>query len=151
MIKNKKGFGIIQSILLCGFLVFLVIPVFSVITEKVYLKCAVHKINELADTAIMSSVFNIDAGEFSGGNLVFKGEEELKLQVYNAIIMNTYENMEILEFDMSVHKKGEYCPNGGTSDYDFVHLLMKISLERYGDKNPVEFWIHRDLEFPYDR
>lgn len=151
MIKNNRGFGIVESILLCGFLVFLVIPAFSVITEKVYLKYSVHKINELADTAIMSSVFNVDTVRFSEGNLVFNDEVEIEKNVLTILNMNSYENMEIVEFDMSVHKKGETCPCGCTSEFDFVHLMMKISLERYGSKNPVEFWIHRDLEFPYDR
>lgn len=151
MIKNNKGFGIVESILLCGFLVFLVIPAFSVITEKVYLKYSIHKINELADTAIMSSVFNIDTMEFSKGDLVFSDEDEIENNVLTVLNMNSYENMDIMSFDMSVHNKGEICPSGCTSEFDFVHLLMKISLERYGSKNPVEFWIHRDLEFPYDR
>jgi len=151
MIKNNRGFGIVDSILLCGFLVFLVIPAFSVITEKVYLKYSVHKINELADTAIMSSVFCIDTMKFSGGELVFNSESELENNVFVLLKMNSFENMEIMEFDMSIHKKGETCPSGCTSEFDFVHLLMKVSLERYGSKNPVKFWIHRDLEFPYDR
>ena len=151
MIKNNKGFGIAESILLCGFLVFLVIPAFSVITEKVYLKYSVHKINEIADTAIMSSVFSINAVKFSEGDLVFNDEAEIENNVLAILNMNSYENMKIMSFDMTVHKKGEICPCGDTSEFDFVHLLMKISLERYGSKNQVEFWIHRDLEFPYDR
>ena len=151
MIKNNKGFGIAQSILLCGFLVFLVIPAFSVITEKVYMKYSIHKIVELADTSIMSSVFGIDACEFSSGNLVFRNDNEIEQGVLEVLNMNAYENMEIIAFDLSVHNKGEVCPNGGTSSHDFVHLLMKVSLRRYGSKEPVEFWIHRDLEFPYDR
>jgi len=151
MIKNNKGFGILESILLCAFLVLLVIPVFSVITEKVYLKYSVHKINELADTAIMSSVFGINATEFSSGNLIFNDENELTDKVLNILMMNSFDNMIITEFEMSVYGKGEECPNGCSSEFDFVHLLMKVSLERYGANNPVEFWIHRDLEFPYDR
>jgi len=151
MIKNNKGFGILESILLCAFLVFLVIPVFSVITEKVYLKYSVHKINELADTAIMSSVFGISAMEFSSGDLIFNDENELKDMVLDVLTMNSFENMTITEFEISVYGTGEECPCGCTSEFDFVHLLMKVSLERYGAKSPVEFWIHRDLEFPYDR
>ena len=100
MIKNNKGFGILESILLCAFLVLLVIPVFSVITEKVYLKYSVHKINELADTAIMSSVFCISATEFSSGNLIFNDENELKEKVLNILMMNSFDNMIITEFEM---------------------------------------------------
>lgn len=151
MIKNNRGFGIAESIILCGFLIFLVIPAFTVITEKVYLKYSVHKINELADTAIMSSVFSIDAVEFSGGDLVFKNDGSLKNRALEILNMNSYDNMEIIEFDVSTHKAGETCSCGSTSDFDFVHLLMKVSLERYGIADPVEFWIHRDIEFPYDR
>jgi len=151
MIKNNKGFGIAESIILCGFLVFLVIPAFTVITEKVYLKYSVHKINELADTAIMSSVFGINAAEFSGGDLVFKDENTLKNTILGILNMNSFENMQILEFDISIHESGEICSCGCSSEFDFVHLLMKVSLERYGHADPVEFWIHRDLEFPYDR
>lgn len=151
MIKDNKGFGIIDSILLCAFLVFLVIPVFSVIMEKVYIKYSVHKINELADTAVMSSVFNINAVQFSDGNLVFRDEEELEEMVLGSLMLNSYEKMKIIGFDMKICQSGEECPCGCTSEYDFVHLLMKICLERYGNKDPIEFWIHRDLEFPYDR
>ena len=151
MIKNNRGFGIAESIILCGFLVFLFIPAFTVITEKVYLKYSVHKITELADTAVMSSVFSVDAAEFSGGDLVFKDEDFLKNRILQILNLNSFENMKILEFDASVHKSGEICQCGCTSQFDFVHLLMKVSLERYGEKEPVEFWIHRDLEFPYDR
>ena len=151
MIKNNRGFGIADSIILCGFLVFLIIPAFSVITEKVYLKYSIHKINELADTSIMSSIFSIDTCDFSDGNLIIKSEQDLENKVYEILNMNSFDNIEILEFDMSVHKGGEACTAGGISTHDFVHLLMKVSLERYGSKNPVEFWIHRDLELPYDR
>lgn len=151
MIKNNRGFGIADSIILCGFLVFLVIPAFSVITEKVYLKYSIHKINELADTAMMSSVFNIDTLKFSSGDLGFDSEDEIERDVLAILNLNSYENMEILEFELTIHKKGETCSCGYTSIFDFIHLMMKVSLERYGSKNPVEFWIHRDLEFPYDR
>ena len=110
-----------------------------------------HKINELADTAIMSSVFSIDAAEFSAGDLVINDERKLEDKVLSILRMNSYENMTITGFDMSAHKNREECPCGGTSEFNFVHLLMKVSLERYGSKNPVEFWIHRDLEIPYNR
>ena len=151
MIKDKRGFGIIESILLCGFLVFLAIPVFSVITEKVCIKYSIHKINELADTAIMSSVMSINTQDFAEGKLVFNSNEELEENVLKILEMNSHENMSIESFGMRVFKKGETCPNGCTSEYDFVHLIMKVSLERSGGKPQVEFWIHRDLEFPFDR
>lgn len=151
MIKDNKGFGIAEVIVLCGFLVFLVIPVFSVIAEKVYLKYSVHKIIELTDTSIMSSVFGINANEFSRGGLEFNNEKEIEDRILDLLNMNAYENMEITAFEVSVHEGGATCPKGGSSAYDFVHLLMKVSLKRYGSEEPVEFWIHRDLEFPYDR
>ncbi|MBN2557337.1 MAG: hypothetical protein JXB33_01135 [Clostridia bacterium] len=148
---DEKGFGIIQSILLCAFLVFLIIPVFSVLTEKVYIKYSIHKVNEIADMAVMSSVFGIDPGKFSEKKLIFGDEEELEAIVYGCIGANGISGMEITEFDMSVHEKGGYCDCGGSSSYDFIHLLMKISLERYGNRGVVEFYIHRDIEFPYGR
>jgi len=151
MIKDNKGFGIAEVILLCGFLVFLVIPVFSVLAERVCLKYSVHKIIELADTSVMSSVFGINANEFSRGDLIFDNQNEIEDRVLALLNMNAYENMEIKSFEVSIHEGGETCQNGCTSSYDFVHLLMKVSLKRFGSENPVEFWIHRDLEFPYDR
>ncbi|MFO7612239.1 MAG: hypothetical protein R6W99_07135 [Clostridia bacterium] len=148
---DERGFGIIQSILLCAFLVFLIIPIFSVLTEKIYIKHSIHKVNEIADMAVMSSVFSIDSEKFSEKKLVFGGGEELEEIVYGCIEVNGIDGMGISEFEMSVHEKGGYCNCGGSSSYDFVHLLMKVTLERYGNRGVVEFYIHRDIEFPYGR
>lgn len=151
MKEKKGGFGVVECILFCGFLVFLIIPMFTVITEKVYLKYSVHKINELADTAIMSSVFSIDAIKYSENELVFGNLALLEDRVYEVISMNSYESMKIEEFEMAIHEGGDICSCGCTSQFMFVHLLMKVLLERYGNKENVEFYIHRDLEFPVDR
>jgi hypothetical protein len=99
----------------------------------------------------MSSVMSISTQNFAEGKLVFKSNEELEDTVLRILEMNSYENMSIESFDMEVFEEGETCPKGCTSEFDFVHLVMKVSLERSGGKPPVEFWIHRDLEFPFDR
>lgn len=140
-----------EVILLSGFLLFLVIPAFLVISEKVYLKYSVHRICEMAETSVMSSVMDINTGEFSGGRLVFADDGEIEKRTSELLMMNSFENMEILEYSVSYHQSGEICPSGNSSGHDFIHLLMKVSLERLNDREPVEFWVHRDIEFPYDR
>lgn len=143
---NQKGFGITQTVILCGFLVFVIIPLFMSITEKVYIKHTVHRVNELADTVVMSSVMGINANELSGGNLAFENTDNLEDRILKTLESNELGSVRINVQEVSVLEGGQVCSCGGYSDYDYVHLLINVIMERY-DKKKIEFYIHRDIEF----
>ncbi len=146
MILDKRGFGIAQTVIMCGFIVFLVIPLFLAVSEKVYIKYSVHRVNELADTAVMSSVMGINANELSEGVLEFENSQSLEDRISSTLDSNEPGNVEIAIQEVTVLEGGRSCACGGYSDYDYVHLLMKVSMERY-NKEELEFYIHRDIEF----
>lgn len=143
---NIRGFGIAQTVIMCGFLVFLIIPLFLAMTEKIYIKYSVHRVNELADTAVMSSVMGINTNELSEGNLSFENSDRLEDRILTTLESNEPGNVEIAIQEVSVLGGGQICTGGGHSDYDYVHLLIKVSMERY-NKEKLEFYIHRDIEF----
>jgi|GEM_PF-1828380 len=151
MISWKRGAGIGQAIILTAFLVFLLIPMFTVLLEKIYIKYAVNIMNENADLAVMSSVGSLDAVMLASGDIGFKSSSCLEEKIEDALFLNERDDITIIDSDISIHEKGETCPLGSTSDYDFVHMLIKVSMKRIYGNDTIEFYIHRDVEIPYTR
>ncbi len=148
MIRWNKGFGVGQSIILLGFLVFLMIPLFTFMTEKIYLKYVVHLVNEAADIAAMTAFQEIDAGSLSSGDIEFSMEGNLENRIIHSLEENLVKGIKIKDCDASVHSGGEKCRLGNTSQYDFIHLLLKVTVKRINKSGRVPFYIHRDIEIP---
>lgn len=147
MIRWNKGFGVGQSIVLLGFLVFLMIPLFTFMTEKIYMKYVVNIMNETADLAAMSAYWEIDDESLASGDIIFPDDESLENKIHEYLEENTPAGIKIKECDAGVHEAGERCELGNTSQYDFIHLLVKVTFRRInGDR--VQFYIHRDVEIP---
>jgi hypothetical protein len=148
MIRWNKGFGVGQSIILLGFLVFLMIPLFTFMTEKIYLKYVIHLMNEVADIAAMAAFQEIDANKLSSGDIGFSMVSELENRIIHSLEENTINGVKIKDCDVSIHSGGESCELGNTSQYDFIHLLIKVTVRRINENSRVQFYIHRDVEIP---
>jgi hypothetical protein len=131
---------------MCGFLVFLVIPLFMAMMEKVYIRYSVHIITELADTAAMSTAAYIETSELSAGRIGFKSPEELTKGI-EAGLGDAPPKIDTTVLEVTVIEGGGTCSAGGGSQYDFIHILMGVSIPGF-DGKPIEFFVHRDVEYP---
>lgn len=148
MIRWNKGFGVGQSIVLLGFLVFLLIPLFTFMTEKIYIKYIVHIMNETADIAAMTAYQEINAEILASGDIGFSSAGYIEDRIVHSLEENKIEGIKINKCDVTIHTVGETCRLGNTSQYDFIHLLLKITVKRIHDSSRVQFYIHRDVEIP---
>lgn len=148
MIQWKKGFGVGQSIILLGFLVFLLIPMFTFMTEKVYLKYVTHILSEATDLAAMTAIQAIDVDALSSGEVGIIMSPELRRNIMDIISDNSPGSVEILDYEINSHKSGEICSMGNTSDSEFLHILLSVSVKRMHNEESIQFYIHRDVEIP---
>lgn len=146
MTRDRSGYATAQAVIMCGFLVFLAIPLFMAMMEKVYIRYSVHIITELADTAAMSTASYVETGELSEGRIRFKSPEKLKDGI-EAGLEDAPPNIETSVLEVAVIEEGGTCAAGGCSQYDFIHILIKVSIPGF-DGRPIEFFVHRDVEYP---
>lgn len=149
MIRNQKGTGSIQVVIITAILVFVLIPIFLVLLEKIYLKAYINKYEEICSTAIMSCITQIDDENIAVGNIYVNDIDQMSEYVLDTIENNMNDNIEIESFTLLFYNENEYCDKGNTSEYAFFHLEMIIIIKRITYQNEDLFaTIHIDLELP---
>lgn len=147
MMRKNGGFGAGQSIILLAFMVFLVIPLFTSLTGKVYIKYVVHRMNETTDIAVMTAVMELNSIYLSEGKLEFSDNNRLRQGIIESIESNGINGVEIKGYDIRIYEDGGVCSYGNTSEFDFIHVIIEYSFRAINGKS-IDFFIHRDMEIP---
>ena len=147
MIRKNGGFGLGQSIILLAFMVFLVIPLFTSLAGKIFIKYVIHRMNETTDIAVMTAIHELDSIGLSEGRIEFLDENRLEQRILGSLDDNGVNGVEIKGCDIRIFEDGGTCSFGNHSDFDFIHVLIEFSFKGINGKT-IEFFIHRDMEIP---
>jgi len=151
-VLNNKGIGGGQVIIATAVLIFILLPIFTVIFEKMYVRIAIHNYEEVADMAVMSAVSQLNTKSLSNGQLQSKDIELIKQHVYSCISNYDNQTFSISTFRLAFYHRNEMCEYGFTSVYDFFHIVMKVNFKRIANSSDVkQITIHMDIEIPIDR
>ncbi|MCK5812106.1 MAG: hypothetical protein KAG94_04360 [Clostridiales bacterium] len=148
----NKGTGVNQVILLTAVLLFILIPIFTVMIEKVHVKMLIHDFEEVGDMAVLSAVSQLDTLSLAEGNLSIEDINQVNNFVYNRLNENCDSSYSLDNYSFNFYKNGEICPYQFSSPYVYFHLYFTIQYKRIANSQQVStIHIHLDVEVPIDR
>ncbi|MBN2851549.1 MAG: hypothetical protein JXQ23_02300 [Clostridia bacterium] len=57
ILSDRRGIGVSEVVIITAVLIFILLPVFTVLYEKAYVATVIHTYEEIGDMAVMSAMF----------------------------------------------------------------------------------------------
>ncbi|MFO7636800.1 MAG: hypothetical protein R6W96_05795 [Clostridia bacterium] len=153
MARNREaGFGMLEAIVLSGTLLFIILPVFSAMVEKIHVSHLVHRYTEMVEVAATAVIADLRTEMLSEGSVEARDVQNLagEIRLLMESRLSGWDEIGRLEVDL-VHP-GEQCSEGTSSPYPFFHILAEFSIGRLNRPEKIRtLRIHRDLEIPLIR
>lgn len=150
-LKNR-GTGVNQVILLTAILLFILMPIFTVMIEKVHVKMIIHDFEEVGDMAVLSAVSQLDTLSLAEGTLSIEDINMVNNFVYSRLNENCDSSYSLDDFSFGFYENNETCPYEFTSQYAYFHLYFTIRYKRIANSQQEStIHIHLDVEVPIDR
>ncbi len=148
----NRGTGVNQVILITAVLLFVLIPIFTVMIEKVHVKMIIHDFEEVGDMAVLSAVSQLDTLRLAEGSLSIEDINQVNNFVYNRLNENCDSSYSLDNFSFGFYESGEICPYQFSSSYKYFHLYFTIRYKRIANSQKEStVHIHLDVEVPIDR